>query len=164
MIVIINLIALIFGNETKIIRKGISDAIEFGSVILTNTQLIQFGTSISLIIIFLKFTKFGLTTKTLRDDEYLSNLFAVDKKKLRVYLFLLSGIFAAVAGILSAYDVGMTPYIGMPMLLNAIVAMIIGGIGKFHTAIYGAFIIGILQALIVLKIILKFYKIVLALI
>ena len=70
-------------------------------------------------------------------------------KKLRIYIFLLSGIFAAIAGILTAYDVGMTPYIGMPMLLNAIVALIIGGIGKFHTAIYGAFTIGILQALTV---------------
>jgi len=152
MIVIINLIALIFGNETKIIRRGISNSVEFGSVLLTNTQLLQFGVSACLILIFLlflKFTKFGLTTRALRDDEYLCSLFAVDIKKLRIYIFALSGLFAAIAGILSAYDVGMTPYIGMPMLLNAIVALIIGGIGKFHTAIYGAFIIGILQALTV---------------
>jgi branched-chain amino acid transport system permease protein len=39
----------------------------------------------------------------------------------------------------------------MPMLLNAIVALIIGGIGKFHAPIVGGFIIGILQSLVIWK-------------
>lgn len=150
MIVITNLIALIFGNETKIIREGISSSVQFGDILVTKIQLFQLTVSVFLIIIFLFFlniTKFGLITRALRDDEYLCSLFSVNIDKFRLFLFLLSGVFAASAGILSAYDIGMTPYVGMPMLLNAVVALIIGGVGKFHTAIYGAFVIGVLQAL-----------------
>ncbi len=61
----------------------------------------------------------------------------------------LSGFFAAVGGLLIAYDVGLDPYVGMPMLLNAVVALIIGGVGRFEGPILGGFIIGILQSMVV---------------
>jgi branched-chain amino acid transport system permease protein len=68
---------------------------------------------------------------------------------MRLILFILSGFFAALGGGLVAYDVGMDPYVGMPMLLNAVVALIIGGMGRFEAPIIGGFIIGILQAMVV---------------
>jgi branched-chain amino acid transport system permease protein len=37
----------------------------------------------------------------------------------------------------------------MPILLNAIVALIIGGIGRFESCIIGGITLGILQALVV---------------
>ena len=43
----------------------------------------------------------------------------------------------------------MDPYVGMPMLLSAVVALIIGGVGRFEAPILGGFIIGILQSLAV---------------
>lgn len=150
MIVVINVIAMFYGNETKIINHNISDTITIGDLIITYTQLAQFIISSILIIgflIFLKFSKFGIMTRAMRDDETLYSVFGNNAFKMRILLFSVSAIFAAVGGGLVAYDVGMDPYIGMPMLLNAVVALIIGGIGKFKGPIIGGFIIGILQAL-----------------
>jgi branched-subunit amino acid ABC-type transport system permease component len=73
-------------------------------------------------------------------------VFAVNIKSYRLILFSISGLFAAVVGIIVAYDVSIDPYMGMPMLLNAFVALIIGGVGKFHAPVIGGFLIGILQA------------------
>ena len=96
---------------------------------------------------FLKFSKFGIRTRAMRDDDILCSVFGMDIYKMRIVLFTLSAIFAAIGGGLVAYDVGMDPYVGMPMLLNAVVALIIGGVGRFEAPIIGGFIIGILQSL-----------------
>ena len=154
MIIIINIIAMIYGNETKTISSDIAKSVQIGKIIITYPQLLQFFISAILIIIFLlflKFSKFGIKTRALRDDESLSKIFALDINKLRMALFGLSGFFAAVGGILVANDVGFDPYVGMPMLLNAIVALIIGGIGKFYSSVIGGFTIGLLQSLVVWK-------------
>ncbi|TSA27418.1 MAG: branched-chain amino acid ABC transporter permease [Ignavibacteriales bacterium] len=150
MIVVINIVAMLYGNETKILNQNISETLTFGSIIITYTQLAQFLISSFLLVVFLmflKFSKFGIKTRAMRDDTILCSVFGSDIYKMRIALFTLSAIFAAVGGGLVAYDVGMDPYVGMPMLLNAVVALIIGGIGRFEAPILGGFIIGILQSL-----------------
>ena len=152
MIVIINLIAMFYGNETKILNPNISKSISIGNVIITYSQLAQFIVSIVLIIgflLFLKFSRFGIKTRAIRDDNTLCKVFGLGINRMRLMLFALSGLFAAVGSGLVAYDVGMDPYVGMPMLLNAVVALIIGGVGRFEAPILGGFIIGILQSLAV---------------
>lgn len=152
MIVVINLIAMFYGNETKILNPNISKTISIGNIIITHTQIFQFLLSllaISVFLIFLKFSKFGIKTRAMRDDEVLCSVFGMNINKMRLALFSLSGFFAAIGGGLVAYDVGMDPYVGMPMLLNAVVALIIGGMGRFEAPIIGGFIIGILQAMTV---------------
>jgi len=150
MIVVINVIAMCYGNETKILNPDISKTLSFSNVIITYTQLIQFTISVALLgsfLIFLKFSKFGIRTRAMRDDDVLCSVLGIDIYKMRIILFALSAFFASVGGGLVAYDVGMDPYVGMPILLNAVVALIIGGIGRFEAPIVGGFIIGILQSL-----------------
>ena len=152
MIVIINLIAIFYGNETQILNPNISKSVTFANIILTYSQLAQLFASLLLIVfflIFLKYSKFGVKTRALRDDDILCTVFGMDINKMRLSLFGLSAFFAAVGSGLVAYDVGMDPYVGMPMLLNAVVALIIGGVGRFEAPIIGGFIIGILQSLAV---------------
>lgn len=154
MTVIINIIALLYGNDTKIINSDISKSVSISDIIITYPQLMQFFVSVLLLIIFLlflKFSEFGVKTRAIRDDVYLCKLFALNVKVFRLKLFAISGLFVAIGGILIAYDVGFDPYVGMPILLNAIVALIIGGVGKFHAPIIGGFIIGLLQSIVVWK-------------
>jgi branched-chain amino acid transport system permease protein len=150
MIIVINSIAIFYGNETKILNPDISKTISLQGIILTNTQLIQFFVSVMFFLgfyIFLKNSKFGLKMRAMRDDPILYSVLGNDLFKIRIILFTLSALFASVGGGLIAYDVGMDPYVGMPMLLNAVVAVIIGGVGSFKGPILGGFVIGILQSI-----------------
>lgn len=154
MIVGINAIALIYGNDTKILNSSISNTISFRNIIITYTQLAQLFISafaITGFMVFLKNSKFGIKTRAMRDNVVLCNVFALKVPKFRLGLYALSGAFAALGGILVSFDVGMDPYIGMPMFLNAFVALIIGGIGKFHAPIIGGILIGLLQSMVVWK-------------
>ncbi len=154
MIIVINLIAVFFGNETKIIRNEIAKSISFNHIILTYPQLFQLGISLLLIVLFfiiIRYTKLGIIIRAIKNDEELAKVQGVDIKRFRIVLFGLSGFFAAVAGVLTAQDIGIDPYIGMPMLLNAVVALIIGGIGRFAAPVLGGLILGVLQALVIWK-------------
>jgi len=152
MIVVVNMIAMFYGSETKVLNAEISSSVTFGHIILTTVQMSQIIISLFLIVmflLFLKFSQFGIKTRALRDDDELCSVFGLDIGKIRLTLFALSAFFAAVGSGLVAYDVGMDPYVGLPMLLNAVVALIIGGVGRFEAPILGGFLIGLLQALAV---------------
>ena len=84
MIVVINAIALFYGNETKIINNNISQTVSLNAIILTDIQLWQFGVSLAIIglfFLFLKYTKFGIRTRAIRDNDTLSRVFSINVKK-----------------------------------------------------------------------------------
>ena len=56
-------------------------------------------------------------------------------------LFFLSGAIGGLAGILIGFDTGIEPIMGLPWLLAAVVAAIIGGIGNIYGGIAGAFLL-----------------------
>lgn len=132
MIVVVNTIAMFYGNETQILNPNISKSVTLGSIILTHTQIAQLFVSLLLIgifLIFLKYSKFGIKTRAMRDDDVLCTVFGLDINRMRLNLFGLSAFFAAIG--------------------SGLVALIIGGVGRFEAPILGGFIIGILQSLAV---------------
>lgn len=154
MVIIINLIAMFYGNEVKIIVPGIAQSIEIGDLIITFPQVWQFTVSVLAIaaaLIFLKATKWGKTIRAIRDDESLAMALGINTWKIRIMLLAASAFLAALPAVLVSVDVGMDPYVGMPVLLSAVVALIVGGIGRFEGPVLGGFLLGILQALVVWK-------------
>ena len=152
MTVIVNTIALCFGNETKIIENSILQSLTFGDIIITVPQKYQALIGIGVLITFLVIlqrTNWGLRLRALSADETLFETLGYDTKTTRMMVFLVSGAFIAIASCLTVYDVGLDPNMGMSILINAIVAMIIGGIGKFSTCILGGLTLGVLQSLTV---------------
>lgn len=152
MTILINVIVLIFGNETKVLVNGIQQAILFQDIIITIPQVWQLivGTlAIAVFMIFLRFSRFGLRVRALSNDGTLFKVIGFNVNATRILVFVLSGIFLALGSCLTAYDVGMDPHVGMPILINAMVAMIIGGIGRFNACVIGGISLGIVQALVV---------------
>ena len=151
MIVLVNLIALIWGNEPKTLSISMGKVVNLGEVLLTEMQIYQFSISIIFIIIFLvllKLTKFGVILRAMRDSNELASSFGVNIFRMRSYIFITSSFLIALAGCLIAYDRGMDPYGGMSILLNSVVAVIIGGIGHFEGVIAGGFLLGLVQAMV----------------
>ena len=152
MTVIINTIAMCFGNETKVIENAIYQPLIYGDIIITIPQKYQALIGIVVLIIFLVIlqrTNWGLRLRALSVDETLFETLGYDTKVTRIMVFMASGAFIAIASCLTVFDVGLDPNMGMSVLINAIVAMIIGGIGRFSTCILGGLTLGVLQSLTV---------------
>lgn len=152
MTVIINLIAMFFGNETKVVENAILPTLSLGKLIVTTPQMYQLIISAATIAIFLTFlakTKSGLKLRALSADETLFETLGYDKQNTFSFVFLASGLFIGLASCLTVYDVGMDPNMGMTVLINALVAMIIGGAGRFGACLVGGLLLGVLQSLTV---------------
>jgi len=152
MTIIINVIAMFFGNETKVIENKILMPLHWGNIIITQPQMYEAlvgGLIILGFVILLLSTRWGLKLRALSADETLFDTLGFDTTMTRTNVFLVSGAFIAIASCLTVYDVGLDPNMGMSVMINAMVAMIIGGVGKFNTCIIGGILLGVLQSLTV---------------
>jgi len=152
MAILINIVALLFGNETKVLDHRIQRIFTFNDIIITTPQMWQLilGTlAIIAFMFFLRVSSFGIKARALSSDNTLFQVMGFNITAIRTLVFALSGVFLALSSCLTAYDIGMDPHIGMPMLINAMVAMIIGGVGRFSACVVGGVSLGILQAMVV---------------
>lgn len=146
----VNVIALFYGSDSRLLNPNISGSVSIGNLILTYPQIAQ--ASISLVLIFLvsRFTNrhiMGLSIKALASNAELCKFLGLDVTKIRLYVFALSGLIVAISGILHVYDTSFTPHSGMNIILYSVVAMIIGGNRNSYSILYGGLILGVVQGL-----------------
>lgn len=152
MTIIVNLISMIFGNETKVIDSATLSTYSLGELVITAPQLYQFifaCIAIAIFLVLLDYSKFGIKIRALSSDENLFETLGYNKQHTFAIVFLISGLFIGLASCVTVYDVGLDPNMGMTVLINAMVAMIIGGNGKFGTCVIGGLLLGSLQSLTV---------------
>jgi branched-chain amino acid transport system permease protein len=153
-VVIINLIAMIYGNNTKELTLAVQPIYTLGPVRLTQLQIviaISFVTAFVIVIIILRRTSLGMTLRAMRDDPLLVSVIGINPQHVRIIVFALGSALAAISAILTGADTGIDPYIGMTMVLTGAVAVIVGGIGIFEGAAFGGLLLGILHSFIALK-------------
>lgn len=155
MTIIVNVIALFFGHEAKFVNTIVQQTVSKNSIILTIPQIWQLIVGLLIFmfgIVILKFTNYGRRLRALSEDEVLYSSLGYDVNSTRTAVFLVSGFFIAAASCLNAYDVGMELNMGMNFLINAMVAMMIGGMGRLAPCIIGGMLLGLLQSLVVSQI------------
>ena len=153
MTVIVNGLALVFGNETKSVSMVFPKVYDLGFISLSQPQAIQsvFGSGIVILfVLFFSMSRIGLKIKALSEDESLFSSLGYNGDRLRTFAFLLSGFFIAASSCLNVMEVGMDVNMGMNVLVTAIVAMIIGGTGKIDACILGGLLLGLLQSLVLI--------------
>ncbi|HLP60509.1 MAG TPA: hypothetical protein VK186_16835, partial [Candidatus Deferrimicrobium sp.] len=108
-IIIIQVIAIVWGSETKVLREGIDGIFKVGTLIITKSQLISGIVSLFMItgfLTWLKTNKLGIRFKALSDNPTELALRGFNIKKLRLLAFALSGLLTAAASLLTAYETG----------------------------------------------------------
>lgn len=151
-IILIQTIAMIWGNEDKSLRNTIDTVWNLEYLVITKAQWIGAllaGLILISSFVWLKFTSFGIRLRALSDNPTEFALQGFNVHYYRLLAFLLSGLFVCSASLLSAYDVGFSPYSGMNYLLLAIVATIVGGKKSFLGPVVGGLLIGIVRAEVV---------------
>lgn len=151
-ILVVNLIALIFGNETQILSQEVSSSYSFYDIILTKIQLIEV-VAIPIILIasiyLLKRTILGKVIHAMYDNQTLVQVLGFNIDKYRLIIIGMGSLLAAIACLLTAFDVGIDPQVGLTVFLTAAVAVIIGGVNSIYGTIIGAIILGVVQNLVV---------------
>jgi branched-chain amino acid transport system permease protein len=146
-----NIISLVWGDSTKLIRKG---NIEIGHNIfgayITGTQILTILISIILfggVVSILKYTRWGKNLRAIASNSELALVFGINTVRTINFAFIIGSILAAAAGLLIAFDTDMTPTMGFNLLLYGVVAMIIGGVGSTGSLIWGSLLLATTQQL-----------------
>ena len=147
-IIIINVIALLFGNETKILDNTIRESLTFGEIIFTRPQVWQLFFALPLIalfLIFIKVTGYGLKIRAISDNPVLARVMGIKTQNIRYIVFGLGSVMAVSAALLKGFDTGIDPYSGMAITLSAAVVVIIGGSSSLYGTILASIMLAIIQ-------------------
>lgn len=151
-IILTQLVALVWGNETRVLRTGIDSTWTGWGVILTRSQLMAACVSMVILAgfyVWLRRTSLGLQFRALSDNPVQLALYGYNTDRLRLLAAGMAGLLTGLSSLLVAYDVGFDPHTGLNVLLLAIVAVIVGGRHSFFAPILGGVLIGFLRAEVV---------------
>lgn len=133
-IVLQNGISMVFGDDTKVIG-GSAVAPSFGilGARITGIQLTVIG--VAVVVFFTKVllvdrTRVGLALRAVADSPELAKVSGIEFDKTMGIAFFFGSFLASAVGLFRAFDVGMTPTMGLPMLLLGVVAVVLAGNGK----------------------------------
>ena len=144
-----NLISLIYGSGTKPLRNAITqEGISILGAKITAIQLVIIFVSFGLYLLInlgLRYTKSGMILRAVANNPSLARIVGVNSQRTILLAFMLGSSLCGAAAVLIAQDSGINPIMGFNVLLFAVVAMIIGGIGNISGSFFGGFIVGFAQ-------------------
>jgi len=121
-----------------------------GNLVISIPQVAGLACSIVLIAglsLLLRRTRLGRALRTIAEDSDTALLLGVDVGRIVPLVFVISGLFAALAGVLFALNYRQVhPFMGEALGLKGISAMVVGGMGNIWGAIAGGLIIGLTEA------------------
>lgn len=151
-------VALIFEAGYLVATKGVvsvarTDALDIltaGTIVVRSFDLVVLAivaVTYGLLYLWLHRTKVGLEVRGLTDNGPLAAVVGVNVDRTRNHIFLLASALAGIAGVLTAYDMGINPDTGMRTLFVAVVAVILGGVRNLLLGtMIGSLALGILTA------------------
>jgi branched-subunit amino acid ABC-type transport system permease component len=151
-----NMLGILFGTDAKNLGSGIvPGSLVVGRVFITYWQLIMVVSALVLFggfVWFQRRTRLGTAMRALSSNREMAEIVGVDGERVYVYAFAIGSALAAPAAVLVASYVGMTTGIGFTVLLIAVAAVIVGGLGSVPGTLLGALFIGAAMNLGVWKI------------
>jgi branched-chain amino acid transport system permease protein len=147
-----NLAVAYWGSDLQSIPRLFASADwRVGHLVVSVPQLVGLLCSVALIwglSLLLAKTRIGRGLRTIAEDSETALLLGVDVHRVVPLVFAISGLFAALGGILFALNYRQVhPFMGEALGLKGISAMVVGGMGNIWGAIAGGLIIGLAEAL-----------------
>jgi branched-chain amino acid transport system permease protein len=92
-------------------------------------------------------TRFGLVVRAGATDPEIVRILGIDIRRLWMLIFGLGTGLAALAGLLAAPVRGVTPEMGIPVLVEALVVTVVGGMGSLLGASVAGLLVGVVMSL-----------------
>lgn len=150
LIILQNVANIIWGNTTKAL--ALSDKILRGydvfGLFITPNQLIIGLTAVVLMILlelFLRKTRFGMAIRAIGDNQDLTKVLGLKTEQIIFVVYLIGTFLSAISATLVALEIGIRPSHGVYLVIKAIIAAIIGGLGSIRGALLGGLILGVAE-------------------
>ncbi|MEL7461415.1 MAG: branched-chain amino acid ABC transporter permease [Pseudomonadota bacterium] len=155
-LVIRNIIGLIFGLSPELYSKDIAFAVVLSLDPLILVKPDQVFVLVAALILMgilhlvLSRTTFGYALRAVAENPTLAQVNGVNLARTIMWVWLIGGGLAAVAGVFYGLSHQIIPVMGRDLVLPIFAATIVGGIGSVYGAVLGGFIVGIASNMAVL--------------
>ena len=139
----------IWGRDTKAFPNPFSvQPISIGGALISKASLFNIlivaGIGLSLFLFF-RYTKAGIAMRAITDDPETARLMGIPVQFIVVLTWAVGGLLAAVAGILLAPIIYVSPQMMDTVLIKGYVGAIFGGLYSIPGAILGSLMIGVIE-------------------
>jgi branched-chain amino acid transport system permease protein len=150
--VIEELIRIVWGTRDYMlpVPRGISGGFMMLDLIWSTYRFWAAGFAIvamAIVWLVIERTRFGALVKAGAHDSEIVQALGHDLEKLRVWVFVLGTMMAAVAGVILAPVWGIRPHMGVDAVIPAFVIIVLGGVGSFWGAVLGGLLVGMVVGL-----------------
>ncbi|MDI6860387.1 MAG: branched-chain amino acid ABC transporter permease [Caldisericia bacterium] len=145
-------IGYFFGTIPMLFPKAVSGPpVNISGVILDRQDIFTFIVSIFVLLIFfiiLYKTKIGIAARSLSQDEYGAKILGIPINS--IYLFIWSSAFAiaGLSGMLVAPRLSLEPTFMIVIQLKGFMAAVLGGMNSIVGAVFGGFLLGLIENLV----------------
>lgn len=142
------IVSLAFGHGQKTIALPIGAPLRLGPISISSLDLLILAialSSIAVLLSVLNWTAIGRQMRAVADNRDLARVSGVRPGRVLVAMWAMSGAVAGIAGAMLGIKTVVSPEIGWEMLLPALAATILGGIGSPVGAVLAGVLLGALQ-------------------
>lgn len=119
------------------------------TIAVTDLLMLIISLSALFILMFIiQKTKLGIAIRALSMDVNTTGLMGVNTNLIIMATFFTSGFFGGLSGVFLGLNYTLYPQLGQ-MIVKGFIASVVGGLGNINGAIIGAFILGILEVLLI---------------
>ena len=143
---------LLFREAPRSILSEVKNTVEYAGAFISTEQIVLIIGTIALLLFvayMLHSTVYGRRIRAVVQHDKAALSLGIPAPLLHVGLFVLSGILASFAGIFIGIDTSLTPTLAFPLTIKAYAAVIAGGRGNIWGAVTCAYLIALLEQLVV---------------
>lgn len=146
-----SILAILFSSQFQTLSRDIGTETLFriGGGVITETQTLILACAVFIMLALgyiLRYTRFGKAVRAIADDEEVAQIVGINSERIIGFVFFIGAAIGGLAGIAVGFDTGLQP-LGLNLLLNAVIAAIIGGIGNPYGALLGGFLLALVENL-----------------
>jgi branched-chain amino acid transport system permease protein len=144
-----NCVSLGIGDNVKVLNPSvIYTGHFFGGAYITNIQLTIVCAAVVFFVgvfLLLHLSRLGRAIRAVASNPDLCIVFGIDRRPVRLWCVGMASGLAAVVGILSGLDANISPVMGFRILLDGIIVLIVGGVGRVGGLVGAALLLAAAQ-------------------
>ncbi len=128
----------------------LTEPVKFGEVQFAANKLLVFFLALlfsGALIVLLRMTLLGKGVRALMQSPIGAQLMGIDTKRLHPLMFGIGLGLSGIAGALLSMAYTITPYMGQPYTVTALIVITLGGFGSMSGALLGGLLLGVIEAL-----------------
>jgi branched-chain amino acid transport system permease protein len=152
--IIQNTILMVYGARPKAIDmwSNLQQQVAIGELRVPQLQLVTIGATVVLMVglsLFLGRTSYGVQMRAAAEDFRMARYLGIRANFVIGLAFAISGVLAAMTALLFVSQTGtLSHMMGVPLMLFAFIATVIGGMGSLVGAVVGGFAVGFVSVML----------------